>query len=120
MAIDRITYSIKPSFAESSFCEIQRNVGGNTYGISVEDKKGRRQIRVTEEAVLPIADAVARLRLPVPTDVLGLDGTIYSLTIGTLTSVTYSWWMSLPAEWAALQEIIAAIKAISGIMEQEA
>lgn len=119
MRFGRITYSIEPSFASKSVCEIDSAPRNMTYAVSVSDGNGYREIQASAEAVLPILNAVQRLSLPIPSDVDGLDGTIYSLKVGELNSATYSWWGSLPCEWSALEAIVAAIEVLSGIKEQQ-
>jgi hypothetical protein len=118
MEINRITYSIKPSFAKESFCEIEKNTHRATFSVFVKNGNGQRQVQVSEESVLPILDAVKQLRLPIHDDDCGFDGTTYELTIGRTNRVTYSWWENLPEEWAELGKIVSAIVAISGIIEQ--
>jgi hypothetical protein len=119
MEFSRITYSIKPSFAGESFCEIAKDPRKSTYSVFVNDENGHRWIQASDDDILSIFDAVAQLRLPVSADVCGLDGTTYELTFGTANKVTYSWWESLPKEWAELEKVVLAIEAISGITEQE-
>ena len=117
MRFDRITYSIKPSFADSSFCHIEKDARAAVYSVFVKIGNAEQGFQISTENVLPILDAIERLSLPIPTDVRAFDGTVYSLKIGALNSVTYSWWEELPAEWSALEEIVKAIEAISGIKE---
>jgi hypothetical protein len=119
MRFERLTYSIHPTFADPSVCEIETNPRGTTYAVSVYDGNGHREIQASAEAILPILDSVNRLSLPIPTAVFGLDGTVYSLRIGAGNSVTYSWWQRLPDEWGSLEAIVAAIEALSGIEKQQ-
>src|SRR5262245_23690641 len=92
MRFDKIMYSIEPSFADRSICEIETNPRNSTYAVTVNDGNGHREIQATADTILPILDAVKRLSLPVPTDVAGCDGTFYSLKVGVFNSVTYTWW----------------------------
>jgi hypothetical protein len=120
MQFEQISYSIKPSFAPESVCSFCTDRRKDGISIYVMDGNGQRRIQVLEESVSPLLEAITQLKLPVPDDFLfGLDGTRYELKIGVLSGVTYSWWETLPHEWAALENIISMIEVISGIQEQK-
>ncbi len=73
----------------------------------IENRKVRTEKKFTKTHV---ANFFAKIRMMVvPLDhegELGFDGTSYELTIGMgLNSVTYRWWIELPATWAQLEAI---------------
>jgi hypothetical protein len=45
---------------------------------------------------------------------------MYSLTVGTLNSIKYSWWQTIPDEWVALQPIIAEIERLTDLRNEKA
>ena len=75
----------------------------------------QREIRLSSERMAPITRAVSDLRLPPLVGGDGLDGTMYSLTVGALNSIKYSWWETIPDEWAALHPIIAEIERLTDL-----
>ncbi|MFZ1936543.1 MAG: hypothetical protein WCB27_15840 [Thermoguttaceae bacterium] len=115
----RITYAIKPSFAAGAFCEFNPKERDGSYTVHVQDRNGQRRFSVPEERMTAIVRAVMELHLPPTSGPLGFDGTIHSLSIGVLTSVTYSWWQSIPSEWSALCPIVSEIVAICGLEKTE-
>ncbi len=50
----------------------------------------------------------------------GFDGTAYSLRIGFTPSVTFSWWMEVPIEWAPLKSIVDRIHGLLSKIEKDA
>jgi len=116
----RIAYSIEPSFEDSSWCEFTPKREDGTYTVHIQVKYAQRQIRLPSERMAPIARAVRDLRLPPLVGGGGLDGTMYSLTVGALPSIKCSWWMTIPDEWAALQPIIAEIEMLTDLRNEKA
>ena len=108
----RIAYSIEPSFEDGSWCEFTPKGEDGTYTVHIQVKYAKRQIRLPSEQMTPIARAVNDLRLPPLAGSDGLDGTGYSLTVG---SIKYSWWETIPDEWAAIQPIIAEIEKLTDL-----
>jgi hypothetical protein len=45
---------------------------------------------------------------------------MYSLAVGALNSIKYSWWETIPDEWAALQPIIAEIERLTDLHNEKA
>lgn len=116
MAPTRITYSVRPSFQEESFCEFNRSRTDDSYNVHVQSPYSQQRIVVSAEKMSSLLGALRDLRLAVPTEnVEGLDGTIYSLTVGTTTSVTYAWWESIPDEWSELRVIVTEILNLTGM-----
>ena len=116
MAPVRITYSVRPSFGEESFCELNRNCRDGSYNVDVQESNAQRKFVVPAEKMSSLLGALMDLRLAVPSEnVDGLDGTMYSLTLGRLTCVTYSWWESIPDEWRELRAIVTEIQNLTGL-----
>ena len=115
MASARIAYSVRPSFEEGTFCEFNRSPRDDGYLVHVQESHAQRKFAVSAEKMRSLLSALANLRLAVPSeDVEGLDGTIFSLTVGVLTSVTYSWWETIPDEWRELRAIVTEIQNLTG------
>jgi hypothetical protein len=116
----RIAYSIEPSFEDGSLCEFNPKGEDGTYMVHIQVRYAQRQIRLSSEQMASIVRAVSDLRLPPAAGGDGLDGTIYSLTVGTLNSIKYSWWETIPDEWAALLPIIAEIERQTDLRNENA
>lgn len=115
----RIEYSVRPSDEDGSFCEFIPKGDNGTYTVHVQVRYAQRQILLSPELMSPLIHAIGDLRLPPLACGGGLDGTIYSLTIGTLNTVTYGWWESIPDEWPALQPIIAEIERLTDLRNEK-
>ncbi len=111
----RITYSIEPSFEDGSSCEFNPKGEDGTHTVHIQVRYAQREIRLSSERMAPITRAVSDLRLPPLVGGDGLDGTMYSLTVGALNSIKYSWWETIPDEWAALHPIIAEIERLTDL-----
>ena len=116
----RIRYSIEPSFEDGSLCEFNPKGEDGTYTVHIQVRYAQRQIRLSSDVMAPIARAVSDLRLPPLAGGDGLDGTMYSLTVGTLNSIKFSWWETIPDEWAALLPIIAEIERLTDLRNEKA
>ena len=115
-----IAYAIKPSFEDGSSCGFTPKGEDGTYTVHIQVKYAQRRMHLSSEQMAPIARAVSNLRLPPLASGNGLDGTMYSLTVGALNSITYSWWETIPDEWAALQPIIAEIERLTDLRNEKA
>lgn len=90
-------------------------IGGEAFNVS----RGRSRHPLEQETL----DALQRLLpsgpLAIPSDqLIGLDGTTFTLTIGRgADAVEYSWWLRPPAEWECLGEIVRLLVTTAGVAE---
>ena len=110
-----IEYAIDPSFEFSERLHVQIAWNDDRQQYQAEIEKGvyeRQNTTWFDEAyeLDAILTETAALQLPLlASDQFGLDGTTYTLRIGCQSSVEYSWWVGLPAEWAALAPLLDKI-----------
>lgn len=114
----RISYCIRPSFEEGSSCEFNPKGEDGTYDLHVQVRYAQRRWSLSPETMIPIVRNVLALRLPPLADSGGFDGTGYSLKIGILTSLTFTWSESIPYEWADLQPIVAQLESLTDIRNE--
>ena len=119
MFFPRITYSIRPSFEEGSWCEFNPKGDQGNYKVHVQVRYAQGTVRLRLDQMRFLVQAVSDLRLPALPSDGGLDGTSYSLRIGVAPSVTYEWWQSIPEEWAILQPITTEIERLTDITNEK-
>ncbi len=115
-----IAYCIEPSFEDGSSCGFSPKGEDGTYTVHIQVKYAQRRINLSSEQMAPLVRAVRGLRLPPLASGRGFDGTMYSLAVGALNSIKYSWWETIPDEWAALQPIIAEIERLTDLRNEKA
>ena len=66
MRFHRIAYSIEPSFAAPSFCEVETKGHDTPDFVFVKDENGQRRIQLSAETILPILTAIKQLSRAAP------------------------------------------------------
>ena len=120
-----ISYKVIPSSNERDRLEVEIAWNDQRGQFRVDIKKGLAPNKRRWFAESPELDSIlqdsAGLQLSAGVHgTFGFDGTAYSLQIGFIPSVTFSWWMEVPEEWAPLKLIVDRIHGLLSKIEKDA